>query len=180
MPSRMLRTARMEASVVAYISSQGIGEGSPLARALTKASISARWPLSCLRKRVLFILPFAQSTDFSEILNHSDPSAPCDLHPLFRKRLITACPVSDARYRPIPVAKCDKTLVVRNGWSIPSADRLGEDSHWQRSRQIGRKVNGVARFADDPPSTDVFILCPVISGNGAGVEPDGYGQRRCS
>ena len=120
----------------------------------------------------LFHFAVGTSMYFSEILNHSDPSTPCDLNPLFRKRLITPCPVSDVRYRPVPVAKRNKTLVVRYRWSIPSADRLGEDSDWQRPRQIGRKVNGVARFADNPPAPDFFVLGPVVRRNGSGVETE--------
>ena len=129
-----------------------------------------RWPLFCPDKTGLFHFAVRTSHDFSEILNHSDLSTPCDLNPLFRKRLITPCPVSDVRYRPVPVAKCNETLVVSNGWSIPSADRLGEDSDRQRPRQIGRKVNGVARFPNNPSAADFFVLGPVVSRNGPGVE----------
>jgi hypothetical protein len=40
------------------------------------------------------------------------------------------------------VAECDETLVVLNRRGVPSTDRLGEDSHWQGSRQIGARSRG--------------------------------------
>ena len=95
-PSRRLRTANIEASVVGRISSQGIGGGPPSQRVFAKAAISAECP---------FLPPHFPPSDAAvftgrdraKIVNYRDPPAPNHLDPLLRKRLVAAGQIPHVR-----------------------------------------------------------------------------------